>query len=371
MYAIHTVKRTSLLFYISLVFLILVMSVLVRYVRTLRPETSCIAEDSPWISILEDLVRSRNNHVLNGDYSRLESLYVTDERNGRWAYENEVRRSQYLSNWAAKQGAVILGISTELNIKSVKQVGRGHAFYYVASTEYAYAYTDETETVNTFRLGTYHSMDLIPKGDGYVISREWYDDPLSCVLDLDKVTDDMTAHIRTQQPKDISGISDQRVAAVAYADTYCGPALNAQNGYNSTYTDYNALGGDCANFVSQILYEGGGFRKNGTWNYKDGKGSRAWINAQGLKNYMLYSGRATLISSGKYKDVYKHAYSLMPGDIIAYAKKGEVAHVSFVTGLDSKGYPLVNCHNADRYRVPWDIGWRSEATTFYLISVHY
>ena len=32
--------------------------------------------------------------------------------------------------------------------------------------------------------------------------------------------------------------------------------------YNKKYRDYNPQGGDCANFASQILFEGGKFKKN-------------------------------------------------------------------------------------------------------------
>jgi ABC-type uncharacterized transport system permease subunit len=46
-------------------------------------------------------------------------------------------------------------------------------------------------------------------------------------------------------------------------------------------------------------------------------------------------------------------------------------HIAVVTGADSKGYALVNCHNADRFKVPWDLGWSDKGITFRLIRVHY
>ena len=137
------------------------------------------------------------------------------------------------------------------------------------------------------------------------------------------------------------------------------------------YTDYNPQGGDCANFASQVLFEGGGFRKTTSWNYANGKGNYNWLKAGGLKRFLLYSGRASQIAAGSYASVYKAAYKLLPGDIIAYAEDGKITHVSVVTGVDSKGYPLVNCHNVDRYRVPWDIGWNKTDVKFYLLRVHY
>ncbi|EKN42640.1 hypothetical protein CFSAN001627_05472, partial [Clostridium botulinum CFSAN001627] len=76
-----------------------------------------------------------------------------------------------------------------------------------------------------------------------------------------------------------------------------------------------------ANFASQILFEGGKFRKNSTWNYDSKGATRAWVNADGFKDYMIYSGRASVIAHGDYEKVYKASYKLLPGDFVAYEKK--------------------------------------------------
>lgn len=333
------------------------------------------SDDTQWEATLQRFFDLRNDAVLRGDDEILQSIYLTGERNGRWAYENELVRSAYLKDWAAKQGVTILNIHSDISLRSVKEVGRGYSFYLTASTLYEYAYDTSPDMVNGFRLGTYHSIDLIPgeEDDTWVISREWYDDPLSGGFDADAVTDEMTQFISGHAGTDLSGLDERRTAAVAYADMYCGAASDGSNEYryNSNYTNFNDLGGDCANFASQVLFEGGGFKKTATWNYRGGKGSRAWVNAQAFRTFLSYSGRGSQIAKGKYKDVYQSAYGLLPGDIVAYVKKGKVTHIAVVTGLDSNGYPLVSCHNADRNRVPWDIGWHYGATTFILIHVNY
>ena len=321
------------------------------------------------------MFKVRNECVLSRDFEALKSIYLTDERNGRWAYENELMRSEYLKSWSDKQGVKILGIDSYIKILTSKAVGRGYAFYVMASGEYRYSYLDDTKTVNVFRLGTYHSFDIIPGSvpGTWVISREWYDDPMANNFHTYKGLEEITQHILSASPKDLSDLNERRIAAVEYADMYCGAASDEQTGfsYNKKYTNYNSLGGDCANFASQVLFEGGGFKKNATWNYHNGKGSWAWIKTVGLKDYLIYNSKGSQISRGKYEDVYKHAYELLPGDMVIYARKGKIVHVSVVTGLDSKGCPLVNSHNLDRYRVPWDIGWNQDNITFYLIRVHY
>jgi len=72
------------------------------------------------------------------------------------------------------------------------------------------------------------------------------------------------------------------------------------------------LGGDCANFASQILYEGGKFKQTGAWRYEK-DGSKAWVNAHAFNSYMLYSGRGSLIARGTYNQVFKASFKLLPG----------------------------------------------------------
>ena len=86
---------------------------------------------------------------------------------------------------------------------------------------------------------------------------------------------------------------------------------------------------------------------------------------------MTNSGRASVIAHGSYEQVYKLSFKLLPGDFIAYEKNADINHISVVTGADSKGYSLVSCHNSDRNRVPWDLGWSNKSIKFWLVRVHY
>jgi hypothetical protein len=376
MYVIKAMKKTTLIRSFIIVFFIVVLTVWL----VLAPDDGLFVmatDDEPdnWESVIGGLFAQRDACVFNGNVEPLQKIFLTVERNGKWAYDNEAARSNYLAQWAARQGVAFQDIHTEIRIVRSKKVGRGYAFYLIASTEYTYTYLDDPNTPNSFRMGGYHSLDLIP-GDtegSWIISREWYDDPLAKSFNTKLYTAEMAEYISSHALADYSDLSEARLSAVRYADQYCGAASDGSNGYkyNPDYTDYNALGGNCANFASQVLYEGGGFKKNAIWNYKAGKGSRAWVNAQGFKDYLLYSGRGSQLARGKYADVYQAAFNLRPGDMIAYAYKGDVSHISVVTGQDSRGYPLVNSHNLDRYRVPWDIGWNTSAYSFYLIHVNY
>lgn len=374
MVLIVVAKKTTIILCILFMFIILFAAFCIGRSFTQQRAISIMREEE-WGKIINELFAIQNDCVLHQDFESLETIYLTSEQNGGWAYDNELVRSRYIRDWSEKQGVDFISIESTVIIKRIREVGRGYAFYILSSDEYSYAYRDKQDTINKFRLGAYHSLDLIPaeEGNNWIISRDWYSDPLSDYMDTDMIKEEITGYITSHPAREISNLSEGRVSAVRYADTYCGAASDGRNGYtyNTKYTDYNPLGGDCANFASQIYHEGGGFAKNTVWNFMNGKGSRSWVNAQAFKNYMLYSGRASVIATGRYADVYQYAYELFPGDFIAYIKKGKVVHISVVTGLDSKGYPLVNSHNAERYRVPWDMGWSEAGVRFYLIRVHF
>ncbi len=316
----------------------------------------------------------RNKALLEQDETILANLYNKDIRTGLWAYEHELKKMKYLHQWDSKQAVKFNKIDSHIIVRSIKEKGDGFALNLLVSTAYEYVYEDTPETSNNFRNGTYYSIDLMPNGDGWFITREWYTDPFADSLHVDDLkVEELQELILSGKPKDLSELNQRRIDALAYIDQYCGAASLPEYGfkYNPKYRDYNPEGGDCANFASQMLYEGGKFKKNKTWNYERGAGSRTWLNANAFNSYMIDSGRASVITHGSYESVLKSSYKLLPGDYIAYEKKGKVTHISIVSGEDSKGYILVNSHNSDRYRVPWDMGWNNKGIKFWLVRVHY
>ncbi|SHJ79298.1 amidase domain-containing protein [Paramaledivibacter caminithermalis] len=323
--------------------------------------------------LINNFFEIRNKAIIKGDIDTIASLYDRDVKYGVWAYEHEKKKTQYLHKWSKKQGIKFYDIKSVIKFRSIKEREDGYRINFIASTEYKYYYKNEIEKKNMFRIGTYHSLDLKKVGNIWKIVREWYTDPFADSLHLDEIESaEITEYILSQKKSQFDNLNERRVKAVEYADRFCGAAADEEYGfnYNKKYINYNPLGGDCANFASQILYEGGKFRQTYTWKYDKG-GSKAWVNAQAFKDYMIYSGRASKIAYGTYEQVYKASYKLLPGDFVAYQKKGKITHISVVTGADSKGYIYVHSHNTDRYRVPWDLGWNDKGIKFWLIKVHY
>ena len=324
--------------------------------------------------LLQNLFDYRNKAILEQNEEILKELYDTDKKTGLWAYEHEVEKMKYLKNWSSKQGVTFNDIKTKVKIRKVKEKETDlYGIICNVATDYNYSYENEKDVKNIFRIGTEHYLNVKIKDNQYIITKEWYTDPFADSLNLENIkSDDIRSYILAQQKPDIQ-LTQEQQKAIDYAHRYCGVSTEEEYEFkfNREYKNFNPDGGDCANFASQIMYESGRFKKNSIWNYNNRDGTKAWVNAQGFKNYILNSGRGSLICKGSYEETYKESYNLRPGDFVAYEKGGRITHVSTVTGLDSRGYPLVTCHNTDRLLVPWDLGWSNKTIRFHLIRVHY
>lgn len=326
-------------------------------------------------SYLKDTFDCRNKAIIEHKEELIKPLYDTDTKFGLWAYEHELKKMHYLKNWSDKQGVVFYNIDANIVIDKMREREKDlYGIICTVSTKYSYYYENDVNSKNEFQIGTRHYLHVKRVEDGYLIVKEWYVDPFEDSLNLENINSKEIKNYILSKHAIKLDLNQRQQKAVEYAHKYCG-AATIEDGKiyltNSKYRDFNDQGGDCANFASQIMFESGLFSKNQTWNYENGQATKAWVNAQGFKNYLVYSGRGYYIAKGSYEDVYKEAYNLRPGDIVAYEKKGRITHVSTVTGLDSKGYPLVTCHNTDRLLVPWDLGWSDKKIRFHFIKVNY
>lgn len=333
-----------------------------------------INKDEEVINFVNDIFKIKSKAALSKDLGSIKTLYATDSKFGQWAYEYEEKKVEYINNWAEKQGIKFIDIVPKVVIKKSKINENKCSFSVLCNAEYKYIYPDQPEQVNSSKIGTYHSLQLSKKNGSWVITKEWYTDPFADSLSLESIkADEIKEFIKAQPPRDISNINERRKGVMEYAQKYCGAATGEEFNfkYNNKYRNFNSEGGDCANFASQVLHEGGKFKETSGWNYDKGSVTGPWVNAGKFTYYMINSGRASVIAKGSYEKVYKASYKLLPGDFVAYEKKGDIMHVSVVTGVDSKGYSLVTCHNTDRNNVPWDLGWSDKKIQFWLIRVHY
>lgn len=355
-----------------LIIVIICLIILCSIICLRNEEIKTVFKHEDYENIIDDNMIIRNSSILSKNEDEIKGLYDLEKKYGIWAYEHEINKMKYLHKWSEKQGIKFISIKAIPIINWTKEYEEKTTLNLTASTEYKYVYNDDTENINTFRIGTYHEMDIQKQDDKWIIIKDWYDDPFADVLSITEENIDNIRDIILEEKNKNFVLSQRRKQTIEYADKYIGAADDGSNNYeyNSDYKNYNSLGGDCANFASQALHEGGSFERTYSWNYIK-EGTKSWVNAQGFKDYMAYSGRGEVIAHGDYNKILQSSYQLLPGDIVAYEKKGKVVHVSMVTGIDSKGYRLVNCHNTDRYRVPWDLGFSASQIKYWFIRVNY
>ena len=346
-------------------------------------------------SRLQEIYSLRAGMLLTGaDAAKLEKLYATGTRAGRWALEHERNKIAYLQTWAQHRGVRISEYKVRVRIDWLRSRGEAVQLGVTQSLQLGYRYPGEEPGVaNRFGIGTRHWVELVP-GDGtWLIGREWYVDPLGDDTLVYRPTPAegpaLPAGVDPSPPPPAGpreGARYNRLGAVAYAEKYAGAAQGegSNGGYNRRYRDYNDIGGDCTNFISQVIgddREGGGLPQDGTWYYRGagsagGAGSTAWVQTEAFARWLRRSGAARHVARGRFADVALPGAQfprgavreLRVGDIIGYEEKGEIQHFAVITAHDSRGYPLVNAHTADRFHSPWDLGW-DQSTVFWLYQI--
>lgn len=297
----------------------------------------------------------------------LTRFYDQSLQPGRFALAHEEGRITYVQAWAKARNLQIIESENFLTNLRITVTGNGATVSVIVRNRLAYRY-GEGQPLNEMGIGSWHWLQLTRAGDGWQVQKEYYLDGLGSEWSEPFVPTKRSSHHEEAAPAAGRGSID-RAGLVKYAETYCGAAWGCGNNsdYNQRYRTYRNLGGDCANFASQALVEGGKLKPDWTWRH-DKAGSACWVNAQAFVHYLTGSGRATLLARGNYAKVAPALAKLEPGDIIGYELKGTITHVSIVTGKDSAGVPLVAAHTADRFRNPWDLGW-DKATVYYLVHI--
>lgn len=142
-------------------------------------------------------------------------------------------------------------------------------------------------------------------------------------------------------------------AAIRYADNY---ARNA----NPLYANYDSSGGDCTNFVSQILNAGGigqvdtGNENTGWWYRSRNNRSISWINAQTFARYMGISGTARSFTA---LHSIAHVGAFIGGST---SNDGKLNHLAFVTDKNAKDLRIAQ-HSAfyHEWTYAGASGWKS------------
>lgn len=301
-----------------------------------------------------------------GNEAALPSIFDLNSAAGRASLAHAQARLAFVQAWAEARDVRWLLPQVSVRTPAIRFSGDSFArVTAIVSEAWSYEYVSPgaaREAVSAFGLGREHYMTLQHTGGGWKIMQDRFTDPLDQDTRIPGPArpSGPVAASRTSIPALVRG-GYNRAGAVAYANRYCGPAPGCGNrgSYNPRFYDYNGEGGDCTNFISQALSLGGRLRRNPAWTYdpRTGEGTPAWVQSSALVDYLVGVGLARIIARGSYGRVAGEVAGLSPGDIIAYAENGTIVHLSMVTAFDPRGYALMDSHTADRYHVPWDIGW--------------
>lgn len=392
-HAFLIVRKNKLRILIPAVLLIIFISLLEFYPAAhvfLNP-----IEDEELKVEIERLYNTRSACLVSGSLLPLRELFDLSQKYGQWSLEHEVQRVKYLKDWSSQRGIKFTSIESSIRIKKIYHRASTIRISLEETYKFDYIYLSDPKPVtDSFGVGIRHTLDLVDKNENWLIYSDWYTD---CFEDATshysgEIRDDSSSDSPEITPDAIEASSSSksyynRQKAVEYADKYCGAAWGSGNNfkYNKKYLDYNGIGGDCTNFASQVLGDpaGGGLPQDGAWHatlpkYGAGSGSYAWVNADGLKDYLTYSGKASIIKIGTFKELTTptndHPGGLVDklqlGDLICYEKNLSIDHFGIVTARDSHGYPLINSHTTDRYHVPWDLGWAGSNIRFVLLHIN-
>lgn len=372
--------------------LFIMLSLCCIWITAVAEAASSLDKDEAVTDYIQQLFKDRTNFLIHQQEQVIRHHYAAFGIS-RHALRHEVERSAYIHAWAERRGLQFVNAHSDVRVIRAKVRGSKATASVVKSLRLDYIYTHSVVPAQSFGIGTRHALTLTKEDGKWKVLREWYLDPLEENPKLIPESDDMMLRPQMRKPSNHADRPStqsntlrkprfNRQKAVAYANKYAGAAWGAGNKhrYNPKYRDYTGLGGDCTNFASQCIgdaEEGGGLKMRGGWHYfLFNGGARTWVQTDAFKNFMLYGGYGQLIAKGKFADVVKPSEKhpagaiakLEPGDLIGYEMKGDVDHFSVVVGFDDFGYPLVNSHSADRYRVPFDLGW-DRYTSYWLIHL--
>ncbi|WP_157255217.1 amidase domain-containing protein [Nonomuraea typhae] len=243
------------------------------------------------------------------------------------------------------------------------------------------------ETVTSI-VSAEHHFRLMQTGKGWKILSDAYLDPFEQGLASDHVTprsptrpatngtsttaapDPVRSAKASATPTAESMLYD-RGAAAAYADKYW-------NHYNRTYPNCNPAGGDCANFVSQALWDpdAADFPIQAAWDPGDrstcAATTEAWRYTPTQHRFFIGNplgssyNFASLGAKGSASATRSYNISsMLRGDVIFYdwQSNGEIDHVTIAVAYAGDQSTLIDSHNADRYHTRWDYGTGS--TTYY------
>lgn len=237
---------------------------------------------------------------------------------------------------------------------------------------YEWTWVDYNEGMDRFGYATEHEMVVQAINDTYSIISDNYDE--SDIIGMQS-EGYIAPEIESIPPIDVLDNSQLNIVmalpgttydvgkAVDYADKWVYKGI--YSGMNTSYYNLAEFGyssSDCANYVSQCLYNGGIPFNEGTgrlntsttqWWFDTSATNKIdnydispmpWRHVNSFANYWIAQGVTSVNST------QSNSY---PGNPVYFIRSDGTGHVWICTGYNSSGVPIFNAHNNDVYHVPY------------------
>ena len=257
--------------------------------------------------------------------------------------------------------------NVEITYEDISYENGVYTIDYVVDETLQFAHLDSPTYVSTK-----HTTIVEPTEDGFMINDDTSDDPVDLYVRDQVSMEEYIAADQKEIQKELQAeqkvlseteqVSLENVSTCATTSSFNRTAMYnyAYNNYNkrpSQWGNFDALGGDCTNFVSQIIYAGGApFDTTGnyTWYYK-GMSNRApaWTSVTSLHKYLVnndYIGPQGKVDSSN------AAYIAMIGDVIQidFGNDGTYDHSTSIvhhqTSITSQ--TTIAAHSSNRWNYP-------------------
>jgi hypothetical protein len=246
----------------------------------------------------------------------------------------------------------------------------------------------------TSEVATDHHIELSQKGGEWFVVSDSYLDWFNQKLAPDHATpraapaapapsQQSGVHVEPETAPSGNSMTYNRIAALTYADMYA-------TSYNPNYYNYNPDGGDCANFVSQALYDpvyGANLpREDPNWYYLYGQSGAAaspiaWRYTPSQHQFLINNPYGSYYDFGYFgtsgswsaTNAYDKSY-MLTGDIHFYDwySDGLIRHATIAVGYLGDGTTLIDSHNLDRKRVRYDFDASYDnGTTYYMDRINH
>jgi hypothetical protein len=213
-----------------------------------------------------------------------------------------------------------------------------------------------------------HTINLSRRSKGWVIETDSYWDPLVQYLAADHRSLLKPSYVNGSQhtfvslrANDTYSYTYNRQQAINYAEAWW-------NSCNPAYVCYMNQDVDCANFVSQAIYDGSGGNLPGDNSWF--AGSTDFINADGLYHYLVSS------PSGSMYNYAAASYSSSDYGTAAYDDRnvfgsgpaeGGIDHVAISVSQDANGYTYEDAHTTNLHHFYWDLGGGTQTGYYFVI----